>query len=328
MGRPATSTTLTAFFALILSAALASCGGTASEPEPIMTTEPRITRMSKATTDIPEDSILLFQDDKGGAKLIADMSEGRTCVSCTALYDQMGSLPTVTVTDEGQIIALYNYLAHARVSGEEGQYVTDCYHFISFELQDGSSVTYRFEDTNLVWGPKNYEVSDIEPLWSMVRDLQDAITGESASKAPQFLPPYGLSGVVTMADFMRERYSSFDAFDQGIQSGDNVPQSLSLYTSGEDKGSVYDPETITRFWNALSALRVDLDAPVNVGYEDGYTSFSFDSGRELIVFAFSTSELAQFGKDDLYPTEDPAAVKALVSELATLVEGRTPDNDA
>lgn len=325
MKRPATVSRFASALALVLSLALAACGGSSGAPtQTAPTSEPKVTRMSKATTDIPEDSILLFQDNEGGAKLIEDMTAGRACVSCTALYDQMGSLPDVTVTDEGQIIALYNYLAHARVSDNEGEYVTDCYHFISFELQDGTHVTYRFEDTNLVWGPTNYEVVDIEPLWSMVRDLQDAITGENANKAPQSMSPYGLSGVVTMADYMRERYTSYEAFDQGIQSEGNVPQSLRLFASGETVGYAYDAETITAFWNALSALRINLDEPVYTPYEDGYVSFSFDSGKELIVFSFSTSELAQFAKDELYPIQDPAAVDALVEELTSLVKDYKP----
>ena len=282
------------------------------------------------TTQLPDDSILLFQGNEGGAKLISDMNEGRIPLECRAMYDEMGSRPEVSTTDQNTIIQLYNYLAHVRVPGDDGMFVTDCYHYVSFKLQDGTYVTYRFEDSNLVWGQlKNYAVVDCGPLWSFIRGMQDEIIYDGKSNdAEQRVAPFGLSGIVAMSDFMREQYSSFEPFDQGIQSGNSIPQSLTLYANGADQAIVTDPAIITEFWNALSNVRIDLDHQLTHPYEGSYISFSFDSGREIIPFAFSTTELAQFSRDVLYPVEDPSEVEELMTRLSGYSKAEGTSNDA
>lgn len=141
-------------------------------PEPEPEPEP-ITRMSVPVTEIPADSVLFFQNNEGGAMLIADMNAGKVPTSCNVLYDEGGSLPDVTVTDPEVITAIYNYLAHVRVSNEEGSYITDAYHHVSFAMQDGTYVTFRFEGGDLAWGAFDYVTTGSGPLWTLVRALQD-----------------------------------------------------------------------------------------------------------------------------------------------------------
>ncbi len=139
-----------------------------------------------------------------------------------------------------------------------------------------------------------------------------------SQQAEQLVPPYGLSGTVTIGEYLT-KYTSYPAFDKGIKDGSSIPQSLKLFENGQTLGFVHDEATITQYWNALSAVRIDLEHPVYTPFEDGYLSFSFDSGQELITFAFRTADLADFG-DRLYPVEDPAAVRELANTLAGLVE--------
>lgn len=126
--------------------------------------------------DIPEDSILRFQEDKGAAQLMEEMSNGQIPAQASALYDQMGGLPVVTVTDPATIQELYNRFSQMKVGQESQMSITDCYHFISFQLQDGTYAGWRFEGEGLLcWGPDNYEVLDAGNLWPYVRQLQDKI---------------------------------------------------------------------------------------------------------------------------------------------------------
>jgi len=308
----------------MLTATLWGCGAQRNPNEGAVDTAPRVTGTNQISTRLPDDSILLFQDNEGGAALIAAMNDGQIPLEAYAMYDEMGSRPEVTLTDQELIIALYNYLAHVRVPGEPGMYVTDCYHYVGFKLQDETYVTFRFEDSNLVWGPENYAIEDDGALWSYIRALQDEIMNERgdgpANMAEQHIPPFGLSGTVTMAEYMHESYGSFDKFDQGIQTGTSIPQSVSLYAEGATQGTITDEDAIVELWNALSEVRIDLEHGQNFSYEGRYISFSFDSGRELIPFPFSTVELAKFDDDEVYPVENPDEVERLMARFLELCE--------
>ena len=132
--------------------------------------------------NLSDDSILMFDGDPASAQLVEDMREGKTPVSCTVRYDQMGSLPTVTVDDARTIREVYSKLARMHVAGESGMGITDSYHLVSFELQDGTTASYNFEgESILVRGKKNYTVSDRSGLWPYVRQLQEQyLRGKSA----------------------------------------------------------------------------------------------------------------------------------------------------
>lgn len=124
--------------------------------------------------NLSSDSILMFDENPASAQLVKDMSEARPPTSCTVLYDQMGSQPSVTVTDPRTIREVYKKLARMHVVGETNLSMTDNYHMVSFVLQDGSTVSYYFEGEGiLVRGSKNYEVLDQGALWSYVRHLQE-----------------------------------------------------------------------------------------------------------------------------------------------------------
>ena len=132
------------------------------------------TTSSTGSTTGSESQMLLFQDDGKGAQLIKDMEAGRTPVSCNVLYDQMGARPDITVTDPATITRIYELVKSINVMGESGMGITDSYHHVIFELQDGTKVGFSFEgEGNLAKGGKNYYVMGDAALWSYVRRLQD-----------------------------------------------------------------------------------------------------------------------------------------------------------
>ena len=129
-------------------------------------------------TDAPKTPILLFRDDAGAAKLAADMEAGRIPAECRAMYDEMGSRPEVTVTDPETITELYNRFSKMTVGAPSNISITDCYHYISFLLQDGTQVGWSFEGTGILCvGQENYEVKDEGNLWFVVRGLQEEAMG-------------------------------------------------------------------------------------------------------------------------------------------------------
>ncbi len=132
--------------------------------------------------NLSDDSILTFDDDAASAQLVEDMQAGRTPTSCTVLYDQMGSRPSVTITDARTMREVYKKLARMLVEGETNMSITDSYHYVLFELQDGSKASYAFEGEDvLVRGGQNYAVQDRSGLWQYVRQLQeDYLREESA----------------------------------------------------------------------------------------------------------------------------------------------------
>ena len=140
----------------------------------------------------PEDSILNFQNDKGFARLQSDMKNGDIPLECNVLYDQGGSRPDVTVTDQESIREIYNQLADITVGDKSSQSVTDSYHHVTFRLRNDTYVSFYFEGENLFcWGKDNYAVSGGNNLWNTVRKLQIAAMnstekqGQTAGQAEQ-----------------------------------------------------------------------------------------------------------------------------------------------
>ena len=159
---------------MLCSILMAAC---AVKPEPGTTSEPAPAPGGGGTVqtgDIPSDSILYFQNDEGAAKLMKDMADGNIPSECRAMYDEMGARPEVVMTDPDQITEAYNRLSQMTIGGPTDYSVTDCYHYIFFKLQDGTSVGWHFESEQyLCWGPGNYEVTDAGSIWTMVKGLQD-----------------------------------------------------------------------------------------------------------------------------------------------------------
>ena len=163
---------------MLCSILMASCASK-QDPEPAPEPAPAPGGGTELTGDIPQDSILYFQNDEGAAKLMNDMKEGRIPSECHAMYDEMGARPEVVMTDPAQVTEAYNRLSQMTIGGPTDYSVTDCYHYVFFKLQDGTSVGWRFESAEyLVWGPQNYEVTNAGSIWAMVRGLQEQMGAE------------------------------------------------------------------------------------------------------------------------------------------------------
>ncbi|MBR0373812.1 MAG: hypothetical protein IJH91_04730 [Mogibacterium sp.] len=163
--------------AVLCIGALAACAGEDPAPQdggPQNDPAPAPQSGGSVIGNLPENSILLFQNDEGAAKLNRDMAEGRIPVACNVLYDTMGARPDVTVEDPEIITELYERLGRMTVTGESGYSITDSYHHIIFQLQDGTYVGYHFEGVdNLCWGYDNYAAVDNGNLWTLVYQLQE-----------------------------------------------------------------------------------------------------------------------------------------------------------
>lgn len=124
--------------------------------------------------NLQDNSILTFDNDKASAQLTEDMRAAKMPTACSVLYDEEGSLPTVNVSDARIMRDLYKELAPIKVVGETSESVTDGYHHVSFELQDGTTASFDFEGDNiLVRGGKSYTVEGSDRLWDYVRQLQE-----------------------------------------------------------------------------------------------------------------------------------------------------------
>ena len=111
------------------------------------------------------------------------MEAGKIPISCNVLYDTMGARPSVTVFDPDTIVELYNLFSQIEVIGESNMSVTDMYHHIYFELQNGLSVGCSFEGEDLLsMGRENYAVTGSEPLWRLVQQIQDEYMAKVESK--------------------------------------------------------------------------------------------------------------------------------------------------
>ena len=170
-----TQISATALFALPLTLALA-CGnvGCATGTNAPHNTTPQEQTQKAPQYELESDSILLFNDNENSAKLIEDMEAGRIPKRCNVLYDTMGARPSVEVTDEETIKQIFELLCEIEVVGLSEWSITDCYHHVFFELQDGTIVGFRFEGEELLVGSEtNYELKGGNDLWKLVRDLQD-----------------------------------------------------------------------------------------------------------------------------------------------------------
>ena len=103
--------------------------------------------------------ILVFDQSEGAKKLMKAFDEGNI-VSATVLYDQGGGNEPYATTDQEEIRTIYKALKNITVTGKSEMSITDCYHFVSFEFEDGTSYGYRFEGTELLsYGSDNYDIT-------------------------------------------------------------------------------------------------------------------------------------------------------------------------
>ena len=135
-------------------------------------------------SEIAENSIVNFKNDKAYARLKSDMEKGDTPIECNVLFDVGGARPDVTVTDEAKIKEIYDQLAKITVGEKSTRSVTDSYHHITFRLRNDTYVSFYFEGEDLFcWEKDNYAVSGGSALWYTVRGLQDTAMEEAAKTA-------------------------------------------------------------------------------------------------------------------------------------------------
>ena len=114
--------------------------------------------------------ILVFDKSDGAKKLMTAFDKG-TIVSATVLYDEMGANAPYETTDQEEIRTIYKGLKNITVADKSEMSITDCYHFVAFTFEDGTSYGYRFEGTGLlVYGSDNYDISGGGDLFGYMQE--------------------------------------------------------------------------------------------------------------------------------------------------------------
>ncbi len=178
---------------VILLCMLTACGfgGKGSSKEPASTQNQTVNQQGgsqqggsqKSEPAISGDSIVNFQNEKGFVKLREDMKNGDIPIECNVLYDEEGSRPDVTVTDQETIRNIYGQLADITVGDKTDMSVTDSYHHITFRLRNDTYVSFYFEGEDIFCcGDDNYTVSGSRNLWNTVRQLQDVAMREKQTQ--------------------------------------------------------------------------------------------------------------------------------------------------
>lgn len=132
-------------------------------------------------------------------------------------------------------------------------------------------------------------------------------------------------GTMTLGEYLSDWYTSYDMFDEGVKSGDNVPKSLRLIVSGKTDGYIHDEKTIVEYWNELSSIRIDASSPVGNEHSGEYIGFDFDSYRELIPFDFYSTGYAKARDGKVVRVLDSDKVEELVNSLTELVKAEQGD---
>ena len=113
--------------------------------------------------------IFVFDKSEGAKKLMTAFDEG-TIVSAEVLYDQMGGNAPYSTTDQEEIRTIYKALKNITVKGKSDTSITDCYHYVFFTFEDGTSYGYRFEGEGLLcYGSDNYDIAGGGDLFSFMR---------------------------------------------------------------------------------------------------------------------------------------------------------------
>ncbi len=73
--------------------------------------------------------------------------------------------------DQEEIRTIYKGLKNITVADKSEMSITDCYHFVAFTFEDGTSYGYRFEGTGLlVYGSDNYDISGGGDLFGYMQE--------------------------------------------------------------------------------------------------------------------------------------------------------------
>ena len=144
---------------------------------------------------------------------------------------------------------------------------------------------------------------------------------DSASNAaPSQSSGENTASTQTLAECMGTRYASFNEFDEGIQSGKNIPPTMRFHVKEGVDSRIHDKDTIQRVWKRLCELRVPKKRVESHPADEITTVFDFDSGSESIPFGFCNTSLVHVTDDEVYEIQDPSELDALVKELVSLVK--------
>ena len=114
--------------------------------------------------------ILVFDKSEGAKQLMTAFDKG-TIVSATVLYDQMGANAPYETTDQNEIRTIYKAMKNITVGKKSNMSITDCYHYVYFTFEDGTSYGYNFEGTDLLcYGNDNYDIAGGSDLFTFMRE--------------------------------------------------------------------------------------------------------------------------------------------------------------
>ncbi|MGX8774656.1 MAG: hypothetical protein ACSW8G_06330 [Bacillota bacterium] len=114
--------------------------------------------------------ILVFDKSEGAKELMTAFDKG-TIESSEVLYDEMGANQPYKTTDQDEILAIYKGLKNITVGGKSETSITDCYHYVYFTFEDGTSYGYSFEGTGLlVYQGDNYDISGGAGLFGFMKE--------------------------------------------------------------------------------------------------------------------------------------------------------------
>jgi hypothetical protein len=124
-------------------------------------------------TDIPENSVLLFDDSDLSRILRYSMEHGEIPVVCNVWSDEEGDIVSVDVFDPDQIVQIYNLLSKVAVVEKSDMGILDAGYCIRFELINALQISYSFEGGELLNSKDgNYLVEGGSELWRLVDQIQ------------------------------------------------------------------------------------------------------------------------------------------------------------
>ena len=143
----------------------------------------------------------------------------------------------------------------------------------------------------------------------------------SGDQADRLVPPYGLTGSVTMEQYMRQFVAGYDDFQKGVLDGTRLPDRMHLFVAEDASVYITDAEAMKHAFETLAHVRIDVTNPVEgVGILDGDIDFSFEWDGRVVAFSFETADYASFSDGKMYVCEDPATVSELVDYLKKYAE--------
>ena len=124
-------------------------------------------------TNIPENSILVFDESKYSSYLSYDMERGKIPMRCNIWSEEEGNILSIDVVDPDQIVQIYNLLSKMTVAEKSDMASLDSGYCLTFDLINGLDVSFSFEDRNLLDTENgNYTVQGGEELWKLIGQIQ------------------------------------------------------------------------------------------------------------------------------------------------------------